>query len=149
VAAVGDTLHGTVVRVEEYGVYVDAAGCEVLVLVPELSWKPPPPQYRVGQHLHVKLIRKTPRGFSGSVRRLNRGENPYLALEEAPSGTTHVGRVKYVEDTVDVELPNRALGPVVGDGVEGLEIGDKVEVKPIEVDAEEGKVRFELVRRCT
>lgn len=107
----------------------------------------PPQLPEVGQTLEVKLIRKTPTAFSGSLRRLDRKGNPYLRLATSTGDGGHEAMVYQVHGArVLVELASGAWGPVTGVDVAQLGVGDLVQVKATTVDPEEGHAEFEVWR---
>jgi len=142
---VGSDVNGTVTRTEHYGTYFDVSGVEVLVLLPELSWTVPAPELTVGDCHTIKLIRRTPSGFCGSLRRLDVEGNPYLSIAKMPSDTKHKAKVfSNIDSIVMAELAEGAWGPVSGKSVVNLSVGEEILVRVRVLDAEEGKAELQL-----
>jgi ribosomal protein S1 len=94
---IGSIIRARVVRVENYGVWLDYQGQKVLVLVPEFSWQPTNLKEVVkeGAELDLQVIRFNYQDqvLVGSLRRLRPEENPYRHLSRLPPGTVLEGKL--------------------------------------------------------
>jgi small subunit ribosomal protein S1 len=146
---IGSTIEAVVTGVKHYGVYLDHEGQEVVVLLPEVSWKPVrdlASAVRVGDTLKVLVLRynyKTQQ-IVGSVRRLYPAENPYRDLSRLPPGEILHGKVRFVAgDAATVDLANGAWGHLPKRFLtRALHAGDDVEVEIDSLEVDEGRLTF-------
>jgi ribosomal protein S1 len=150
---IGSTIEAAVTRVEHYGVHLDYAGQEVLVLVPEFAWQPVnlANAVRVGDRLKVLVLRynyKT-KQIVGSVRRLHPEQNPYRELSRLPPGVALCGKVTFAAtDAVTVRLPNGAWGHLPKRLLaHEVKAGDAVAVEIDAVEVDEGQLTLKPARQ--
>jgi len=95
-------IEGTIRSVVDFGLFVDIGGFEGLVHRSEIAWKDlpvPPPEYKVGEKVNVKVIDfDTEKGkVSLSIKRLR--PNPWEGISDRFTAGTHVtGAVVSVTD---------------------------------------------------
>jgi small subunit ribosomal protein S1 len=152
---IGSTIDAVVTQVEQYGVYLEHDGEEVLVLIPEFSWQPVrdlKSAVRVGERLKVLVLRYNykKRQIVGSVRRLHAEQNPYRELSRLPPGEVLRGKVRFVAGgAVTVALPNGAWGHLPKRLLApGLNVGDDVEVEIDALDVDEGRLILAPARQA-
>ena len=113
---IGSVIEAVVTCVEPFGVFLRYGPEEVLVLLPEFSWKPAKDlkqRVQVGDRLKVYVLRYNyqKRQIVGSVRRLHPEENPYRELARLPPGEVLPGIVTLdAGGDLTVRLPNGAWG---------------------------------------
>src|SRR5689334_9029730 len=95
---IGATVVAEVRRVEPYGVYLEHAGHDILVLAPEVAWRPTQDLnavVKLGDKRPVILLRYNyaKRAYAGSFRRLRPEENPYRHLSRLPPDELLTGKV--------------------------------------------------------
>ncbi len=99
---VGQEIEGTIRSVVDFGIFVDIGGFEGLVHRSEIAWKDlpvPPPTYKVGDTVRVKVIDFDPKKerISLSIKQLR--PNPWEGIAERyPVGARVKGTVVSVTD---------------------------------------------------
>jgi len=99
---VGQEIEGTIRSVVDFGIFVDIGGFEGLVHRSEIAWKDlpvPPPTYKVGDKVRVKVIDFDPKKerISLSIKQLR--PNPWEGIAARyPAGTRVKGTVVSVTD---------------------------------------------------
>ncbi len=115
---IGSVIRARATRVEPYGLYLEHAGERVVVLAPEISWKPSGDlrqAIRLGDEYDLLILRYNYRDrcFVGSLRRVHPEENPYRDLSRLAPRTTLRGKViNAIAGEATVELANGAWGRV-------------------------------------
>ena len=144
---VGSTVEAEVKMVKPYGVYLEHAGHEILVLIPEVSWNPThnlEAAVRVGDRRKVYLLRYIyqKKQYAGSFRRLQPEENPYRVLSRLPPGEVLPGRVgQLLGDEWTIHLPNGAYGHVPNaNACMDWHHGDRVAVRIAALEVDEGRL---------
>jgi len=104
-------VEAKVIRIETYGVYLDYQGEEILVLIPELSWKPiqhPSEIVQLDEKVRVSIIKynNDTRKFVGSIKVLDQESNPYYKLMRFGTETEVRAKIKSIyDDEVTIILP--------------------------------------------
>lgn len=157
-AEVGKTYKGEVKSLTSYGAFVDLGGIDGMVHISELSWKRikhPSEVVNVGDYIEVYI-----KDFDRENNRISLG---YKKAEDNPwekfKATYHVGDV--VTATIVSITPFGAFAQIM-DGVDGLihisqladrrvenvkdvvSIGDKVDVKIIDIDIENKRISISM-----
>ncbi|HKI37484.1 MAG TPA: S1 RNA-binding domain-containing protein [Gemmataceae bacterium] len=144
---IGFVIEAVVTHVEHYGVFLRHDGEEVIVLIPEFSWRPVKnlrDVVRVGDRLKVLVLRYNykKRQIVASVRRLHQEDNPYRELSRLPPGEVLEGTVTFAAgEDLTIRLPNGAWGdlPKRSLGREAS-VGDKVNVEVEALEVDEGRL---------
>ncbi len=147
--AVGDVVDAVVRRIENYGVYLEAGGANILVLITELAdWRGvrhPSVVVWPGEVVRVLIERYNDQDgiFVGSMKPLAPDTSPYERLRGTPPGTlvratVHTvyrrgGAVVVMECGLWVNLSPEGMP-------EGLRPGDVIEAVIEDVDVERGRV---------
>jgi len=98
----GQVIEGTIRSIVDFGLFVDIGGFEGLVHRSEIAWKDlpvPPPEYKVGDKVEVKVIDfdKEKGKISLSIKQLR--DNPWQGISERyPAGKQVDGTVVSVTD---------------------------------------------------
>ena len=155
---IGKEYTGTVKSITNFGVFVDLGGVDGLIHVSELSWKKvddPSSILKVGEVVKVRVINfdKEKQKVSLGYRRME--DNPWYNIEEKyPVGSVVTGTVlRMVPFGVFVELEEGVEGLVhisqisnvrIGRPEEVLEIGQKVEMKVVDINPELKKISLSI-----
>ena len=155
---IGKEYTGTVKSLTSFGVFVDLGGVDGLVHVSELSWKrveDPSSIMKVDDVVTVRVINfdKEKKKISLGYRKLE--DNPWYNIEEKYSaGSIVTGTVlRMVPFGVFVELEEGVEGLVhisqissvrIGRPEEVLEVGQKVEMKIIDINTELKKISLSI-----
>ncbi|RLE40771.1 30S ribosomal protein S1 [Candidatus Acetothermia bacterium] len=155
---VGQEVEGTIRSVVDFGIFVDIGGFEGLVHRSEIAWKDlpvPPPTYKVGDKVRVKVIDFDPekQRISLSIKQLR--PNPWEGIAERyPAGTRVTGKVVSVTDFgAFVELEQDVEGLVhiselswghPENPKEIVKEGDEVEVVVLSCDEEARRISLSL-----
>jgi 4-hydroxy-3-methylbut-2-enyl diphosphate reductase len=155
---VDQIIEGTVQRLTNFGAFIDIGGLDGLVHISDLSWnriKSPSEVVKVGQRVMVRIL-----GLDKDKNRISLGlkqtiEEPWKAF----SNNVNIGDV--VEGTV-VNLMDFGAFVRLNEGVDGLlhvsqiskehvnkpsdvlKIGDKLNVKVIDINGEDKKISLSL-----
>lgn len=154
----GDQLTGTVVRLADYGAFVDLGSIDGLIHISQMSWrrvKHPSEILNVGDVVDVIVLSVDREKEKISLKLAEKKENPWADIESR----------YHVEDIVKgrvVRLMNFGAFVEVEEGVEGLihiselseqhvarpaevvQIGDEVEVMILEIDGENQRLSLSL-----
>ncbi len=155
---VGQEIEGTIRSIVDFGIFVDIGGFEGLVHRSEIAWKDlpvPPPTYKVGDKIKVKVIDFDPEKerISLSIKQLR--PNPWEGIAERyPAGTRVKGTVVSVTDFgAFVELEQDVEGLIhVSELSWGhpenpkdvVKEGDEVEVVVLNCDEEARRISLSL-----
>ncbi len=142
-------VEAKVVCIEAYGVYLDYQGEEILVLIPELSWKPiqhPSEIVQLDERVRVYIIKYNydTQKFVGSVKILDQESNPYYKLIRFGIGTEVKAKIKGIYgDEATVILPFNIWEPVSKTILpDNINPGDEIKIIIQEVDADKKRVKF-------
>ena len=128
---VGDTIHGVVTGVVDFGVFVNVDGIEGLVHISEISWERvnnPSDYVKIGDEIDAKIIAIDKDRLSLSMKQLM--EDPWLHEVE------NLGKGSKVEGTVTRITPFGAfvqISPAVEALVHVSELGEGSDVDPEKV----------------
>lgn len=155
---IGKEYTGTVKSITNFGVFVDLGGVDGLIHVSELSWKKidnPSSILKVGDVVKVRVISfdKEKQKVSLGYRKIE--DNPWYNIEEKyPVGSIVTGTVlRMVPFGVFVELEEGVEGLVhisqisnvrLGKPDEVLEVGQKVEMKVVDINPELKKISLSI-----
>jgi ribosomal protein S1 len=149
---IGSVIEARVVRLEPFGVWLKHGAEDVLVLVPELSWKPgtePRQMAAIGDDLRVRVLRYNykDRVILGSVKALYPEDNPFRKLARLEPGSVLVGKVRTVfDDEVRIDFDGGAWGKIPRNGLAAdLHVGDEVEVVIQSLEVDEGLLTLDFV----
>lgn len=155
---VGQIVEGVVQRLTDFGAFVDLGGLDGLVHISDLSWnriKHPSTAVNIGEKIQVKVLSLDKEKNRISLSLKETTEEPWIAF----SNNVNIGDV--VEGTV-VNLLDFGAFVRLEEGVDGLlhvsqiskehvnkpsdvlEIGQKLNVKVIDIDGEDKKVSLSL-----
>ncbi|MBS9766199.1 MAG: 30S ribosomal protein S1 [Flavobacteriaceae bacterium] len=156
---VGDTVKGKVVVLADYGAFVEVApGVEGLVHVSEMSWsthlRSAQDFVKVGDEVEAQILtlEREERKMSLGIKQLH--PDPWANVgEKYPVGSTHTGIVRnYTNFGVFVEMEEGIDGLVyisdlswtnkIKHPSDFIAIGDKLEVKVLELDIEGRKLNL-------
>lgn len=155
---VDQIIEGTVQRLTDFGAFVDIGGLDGLIHISDLSWnrvKNPSEIVKVGQRIMVRIL-----GLDKEKNRISLGlkqtvEEPWKAF----SNNVNIGDI--VEGTV-VNLMDFGAFVRLNEGVDGLlhvsqiskdhvnkpsdvlKIGDKINIKVIDINGEDKKISLSL-----
>ncbi|RKZ51152.1 MAG: hypothetical protein DRR16_23115 [Candidatus Parabeggiatoa sp. nov. 3] len=142
-------LEAKVVRIEAYGVYLDYLGKEILVLIPELSWKPiqhPSEIVQLDERVRVYIIKYNyeTQKIVGSIKILAQESNPYYKLRRFGIGTEVKAKIKGIyDDEATIILPFNIWEFVPKTILpDNINPGDEIEVIIQEVDADQRRVKL-------
>jgi small subunit ribosomal protein S1 len=161
---IGAVVHGTVVSLRDFGVFVDIGGVEALIHVSELSHgrvANPADVLAVGQTIEAQVVKlePDPTGGGGRVGLSLRALAPdpwQTAAERFPAGTIlkgHVRRIEpfgaFVEIAPGLEglvhVSRLALDRRVSHPRQVVTVGDEVEVTVVSVDPEKRRIALSMV----
>lgn len=157
-AIVGATIEGEVKRITNFGVFIDLGGIDGMVHISELTWgriKSPQELVKIGQTVSVKVIGadQTKEKISLSLKQLN--NDPWSNFEaKYVVGQIYNGKVVNLTDFgAFVELEPGVEGLVhvshiskkrIEKPSDELKIGDTRDVKLLEVDVNNKKVKLSI-----
>jgi len=155
--AVDAVVKGKVMRITNFGAFVDLGGVEGLLHVSEISWHhitKPQDALEPGQEIEVKILKINEDKISLSMRALQ--ENPFaLAMKEIKEGdiiSCRVLRLHNFGAFVELKPGVEGLIPVsemsrtrmVGHPKEVVKEGDFVEVQILRIDEQNQKISLSL-----
>jgi small subunit ribosomal protein S1 len=155
--AAGAVVNGKVMRLTNFGAFVDLGGVEGLLHVSEISWHhitKPQDVLQIGQEIEVKILQINGDKISLSMRALQ--ENPFaLAMKEIKEGdiiNCRVLRLHNFGAFVELKPGVEGLIPVsemsrtrmVGHPREVVKEGDYVEVQILKIDEQNQKISLSL-----
>ena len=138
---VGSVVKGEVVRIADFGGFIDINGVDGLLPISEISWqriKHPSDVISLGQELEVKILKidMDMKRISLSLKRM--GENPWESIEnEFKEGQVIKGTVNKVTSFgafiniypgVEALLPSAEMEPANANPFNIYNVGDEVEV---------------------
>jgi small subunit ribosomal protein S1 len=137
----GDIVRARIVRIAEYGLWMEHEGASILVLIVDISWQGRvylEKMFRVGEELEVKLLYYIPKReqWKASIKELHPEMNPWREPSLYTPGLRYTGKVTTVVDYgFFVQLPLGAVGLIHRSETErALKVGDTVEVAILECD---------------
>lgn len=151
---VGQKVSGTVSNITNFGAFVDLGGIDGLIHSSQLSWKrinKPSEILSVGQEVEATVIQIDKENERISLSMKKEEDNPWLNIETRyPVGSIIKGKVvRMVPFGAFVELEEGLDGLIhisqiadkhVDNPEEELKIGEMIEVKVLEIDAEQKKI---------
>lgn len=147
--AVGDEREATVVRLTDFGAFVDlGAGVDALVPVSELAFErvdKPSDVVQVGDKLTVRILRVEQNGKKIAASRKGALSDPWREHAELlRQGKTVEGKVVAKDRRLDVEIAPGVTGSISDREVnpEDYEIGETIEVMVRSVDFRSRRVRL-------
>jgi small subunit ribosomal protein S1 len=155
--AVDAVVKGKIMRITNFGAFVDLGGVEGLLHVSEISWHhitKPQDALEPGQEIEVKILKINEDKISLSMRALQ--ENPFaLAMKEIKEGdiiSCRVLRLHNFGAFVELKPGVEGLIPVsemsrtrmVGHPKEVVKEGDFVEVQILRIDEQNQKISLSL-----
>ena len=141
VLEVGSVVKGEVVRIADFGAFIDINGVDGLLPISEISWqriKHPSDVISLGQELEVKILKidTDMKRISLSLKRM--GDNPWESIEnEFQEGQVIKGTVNKVTSFgafiniypgVEALLPSSEMEPANANPFNIYNVGDEVEV---------------------
>lgn len=154
----GQIIEGTVQRLTNFGAFVDIGGIDGLVHISELSWQrveSPSDVVKEGDQVKVKVLKVDPESERVSLSIKETQPSPWEeVLQEIKIGDVIKGTVKrlvsfgaFVEIKPGVEglvhisqIANRHIGTPS----EVLEVGQEVEAKVLDINAEEQRISLSI-----
>lgn len=147
--AVGEEREATVVRLTDFGAFVDlGAGVDALVPVSELAFErveKPADVVQVGEKLTVRILRVEQNGKKIAASRKGALSDPWREHAEVlRQGKTIEGKVVAKDRRLDVEIAPGVTGSISDREVnpEDYEIGETIEVMVRSVDFRNRRVRL-------
>jgi len=154
----GSVLEGTVLRIADFGAFVDLGGVDGLVHVSEMSWDRvahPQDAVKVGDLVQVKVLKVDPSVGKISLSMKAAQENPWSAYAtDLKVGSTVTGTVKRVVDFgAFVELKPGLEGLVhvsqisnehVANAADALKVGETVSVRILSVEPDKGRISLSM-----
>ncbi|MFC1782554.1 S1 RNA-binding domain-containing protein [Planctomycetota bacterium] len=157
----GQTHHGVVQSIADYGAFVDLGGVDGLLHVSELSWtrvKSPKEILQVGQEIDVVIIEidKNKRRMSLSLRQA--GGDPWTSVEvNYPVGSRHKVQIRNLQDFgafAELEPGVEGLIPIsemtwagrIRHPRDVVEAGALVEAEILTVDTEKRRIALSMKR---
>lgn len=155
---IGDVLTGTVVNVQNFGLFVDVDGTLGLILIPELSWdriSHPSEIANLGDQIECKVIRLVPDAiqgqpeFTASVREVHPEFNPWRDSSVYEIGSVFRGTiVRIMSYGIFFSHPCGAWALLHNEDFDAdqmsLGIGDSIDLVIAQVDVEQQKIRVTL-----
>ena len=138
---IGSIVKGKVVRIADFGAFIDINGVDGLLPISEISWqriKHPSDVISLGQELEVKILKidTDMKRISLSLKRM--GDNPWESIEnefkegEIIKGTvnkvTSFGAFINIFPGVEALLPSSEMEPVNANPFNIYNVGDEIEV---------------------
>ncbi len=152
----GKIVKGTVKQLVDYGAFVDIGGIDALLHVSELSWKQikhPSEVLKVGQEIEVKILKADKETGKISLGYRKAEDNPWANVKYQV-GDVVTGKVTSMKPFgAFVELPDglEALVHIsnitikrIAKPQDALELGQEVEGKVIEVDADKKRIEISI-----
>lgn len=154
----GAIIEGTVKRISNFGAFVDIGGYDGLVHISELSWgrvNKPQDAVKVGQKVMVKILSTNREEDKISLSLKQASQNPWeIAVTKYAPDTDHQAKVLNMTDFgAFVELEPGVEGLVHVSQISNkrvekpssvLTIGQMVEVKVLELNIEEKKLKLSM-----
>ncbi len=154
---VGDTIQGTVVSVQNFGILVDLDGVEALVPRTEISWsrQADTSVFRPGSRVSARVLAlETENRIVLSIRQLS--PEPWSAIGSFSEGQTVNGKVTntiksgaFVEIAPGIEgfvpLSRMSLVRRIQSPSDVVSTGDSVQVRILEINTGDRKILLELV----
>lgn len=138
---IDQTVEGEVVRIADFGVFIDINGVDGLLPISEISWqriKHPSDVIKLGEHLAVKILKidEDTKRISLSLKRM--GENPWTKIQdEFEEGQIIKGTVNKITSFgafinifpgVEALLPVAEMSDEMINPFDVLNVGDELEV---------------------
>lgn len=157
-AEVGAEIEGTVKSILDYGVFVDLGGVDGLIRKPDLTWariKHPSEVVSVGDKIVVTIKDIDKENGKVSLTYKKASENPWTMFEEKYSkddvvsakivSITSFGAFAQIMDGIDglihiSQIANQRVNNVA----DVLKVGDVVDAKIIEIDAEQKRISLSM-----
>ena len=148
--AAGRTIEAIVTRLEQYGAWIESGGRTGLILIPEISWsriRHPSEALAVGQSVSVKILHVSEAQFWASLRAMHPELNPWRDPAVFAVGQVFTGPVvRVLEFGCYVELQPDVWGLLRHDQWRRpVEVGERLSVRVVKVDAEMRKVEVCLI----
>jgi ribosomal protein S1 len=145
---IGDIIRAKIVRVEDYGLWLESDGQTVFVGLLQASWKPLRGgcrgYFHPGDELEVKVYGRTDQSghFFASVKELHPEQNPWRDPALYREGLRYCGEVSAVADYgYFVKLPPGADGLILlEDSKRALRVGEVVDVVIEETDIKNQRI---------
>lgn len=151
----GQVVEGIIKNLTDYGVFVDLGGMDGLLHVTDISWgraENPQKMFHIGDPIKVRILKYDREKQRVSLGLKQMSDDPWMSVPlKYPSGSVVKGKV--------VSLTNYGAFVSLEDGVEGLvhvsemswnkkvknpskllNVGQEIEAKVLEVDAENKKI---------
>lgn len=155
----GAVFEGEIKDIKDYGIFVDIGGVTGLVHVSELSWNRRDnveKMYKIGDHVDVQVLSYDPEKDRLSLSIKSLIPNPWAVFSsENHSGDIVEGEVKNIKDYgVFVSIEDGIDGFIhisnisknyIKNPADVVSIGDKLEAKILNVDAEAKKIELTLI----
>lgn len=114
---IGSKVEAEVVEICPYGAWLRHVDDRILVMVPDFSWGTgivPTERLKVGERVQVKITRhnNVENVNVGSIKALNRSENPYRLLEGYPPYALLTGVIRLGGPPALVELDPGIVGMI-------------------------------------
>lgn len=138
---IDQVVEGEVVRIADFGVFIDINGVDGLLPISEISWqriKHPSDVVKLGEHLEVKILKidEETKRISLSLKRM--GENPWIKIQDefsegqiikgSVNKITSFGAFINIFPGVEALLPVAEISDEIINPFEVLNIGDELEV---------------------
>ena len=155
---VGDTVEGTVMRVTDYGAFVDIGGIDGLLHISEISWgklKHPQEALKIGQKINVKILSMNEEKGKISLGLKQNTPEPWSVINENYQvGQVVEGKVVQIKEYgAFVELEPGLDGLVhiseiahkrVTNIADEISIGQMVNAKILEIDEEKRRISLSI-----
>lgn len=156
--SVGAVISGKVVRLEQFGAFIDLGGCDGLLHISNMSWKRikhPSEVLKVGDIVKVEVTKVDVEKENVSLRLLDMPENPWNTVDSRYKvGGVYKGVVARLQNFgafINLEEDVDGLCHVSEISVERiaqpsdvLKAGDEVEVKVLAVDKAEKRISLSI-----
>ncbi len=156
--AVGDKVKGTVKSLTGYGAFVDIGGVDGMVHISELSWtriKNPAEVVSVGDEIEVYIKALDPEKRKISLGYKKADENPWVIFTEkynvddvvtakVVSMTSYGAFLKIIPGIDGLVHISQISNKRIAKPQDELKIGEEVEAKIIEIDAEKKRVSLSI-----
>lgn len=155
---VGDKVKGTVKRINEYGAFVDIGGVEGLLHISQMTWKRnanPKDFVKEGQEIEVEILKFDKEDNKIALKSKNEEDNPWnkvgTAIKQGDKVEVKVERilpfgvfVEIIEGLEGFIHISQISNQRIGNPSEVLSVGQKVEAKVVEIDAENKKIELTI-----
>ena len=154
---VDQEVEGQVVRIADFGAFVDINGVDGLLPISEISWqriKHPADVLQLGKTIKVRILKidSELNRISLSLKRM--GENPWTKIEgQFKEGQVVVGEVNkitsfgafiYIYPGVEALLPQSALAELQNTKNVIVKTGDKIDTKIIKFNPKDKRISLGL-----